>query len=47
MSERNGNEQTRTLGQQKKGELKRQRDQGREAKGKKNTSPSRWVMDCK
>jgi hypothetical protein len=35
MSERNGKKQTWTLGQQKKGELKRQRDQWREAKKKK------------
>jgi len=47
MSERNGKKQTWTLGQQKRGELKRQWDQRREAKrGKKNKSPPRWVRHC-
>jgi hypothetical protein len=36
MSERNGKKQTWTVGQQKRGELKRQGDQRREAKSGKN-----------
>jgi len=41
MSERNGKKQTWTLGQQKRGELKRQGDQRREAKrGKKKQKPT-------
>ncbi len=44
MSERNGKEQTRTLGQQKKGEFKKAWGPGKGEK--KNKSPPRLVRDC-
>jgi len=48
MSERNGKKQTRTLGQQKKGELKWQgTSEGKQKEKKKqNKSPPSWVTDC-
>jgi hypothetical protein len=49
MSERNGKKQIRTLGQQKKGELKKGKGTGKGSKRKKlkkNKSPPRWVRDC-
>jgi hypothetical protein len=44
-SEKNGEKHTQTLGQQKKGELKKKGDQRREEK-KRTTSPRRWVRNC-
>jgi len=45
-SERNGKKRTRTLGKQKKGQLKKGKGTSEGKREKKTNSPPRWVRDC-